>query len=214
MLLSIVQWQRVHRVHSDLDAVTALKLGCSKHSAYMERPTPPSKRKPHFETRKCQGENKNLGHGSREDRSQEWLLANSSSSLTDRPKPVSLETVLRRRSYQNRRFVWDGRQPARTGALEQRNVRSWKTLPSSALNTLTGNTTLCVIVVCKMSQDSRVLRLRSHSSGEWLAVWGKRLWALARGQGQGQGQGQSITVLTGRLASAFREAEGVRNNPC
>jgi hypothetical protein len=35
-----------------------LKLRCNKRSAYTERPTPPSpKRRPHFETRTCLGEN-------------------------------------------------------------------------------------------------------------------------------------------------------------
>jgi hypothetical protein len=60
----------MHRAHSDLDSVRAdilvLKLRCNKRSAYIERPTPPSsKRRPHFETRTCLGENKYLGHGSR-----------------------------------------------------------------------------------------------------------------------------------------------------
>jgi hypothetical protein len=42
MLLSTVQWQRVHRAHSDLDAVTARVYSrCNKRSAYTERPTPP-----------------------------------------------------------------------------------------------------------------------------------------------------------------------------
>jgi hypothetical protein len=42
------------------------KLRYNKRSAYTETPTPPSsKRRPHFETRTCLGENKNLGHGSR-----------------------------------------------------------------------------------------------------------------------------------------------------
>jgi hypothetical protein len=41
----------------------------------MERPTSnSSKRRPHFETRTCLGGNKNLGHGSWGDWSQEWLV--------------------------------------------------------------------------------------------------------------------------------------------
>jgi hypothetical protein len=32
--------------------------------AYIQRPSPSSKRRPHFETRTGLGENKNLGHGS------------------------------------------------------------------------------------------------------------------------------------------------------
>jgi hypothetical protein len=45
--------------------------------------------------------------------------------------------------------VWDGRQPARSWAQEQRNVHCWKTLTSSAVKTVTENTSLCVIVICK-----------------------------------------------------------------
>jgi hypothetical protein len=61
MLLSIVQWQRVNRVHSDLDAVTARIYSCNKLRAYTERLTPfSSKRRPHFERRTCLGKNKNL----------------------------------------------------------------------------------------------------------------------------------------------------------
>jgi hypothetical protein len=52
----------MHRVHTDLDTVTAdilvLKLRCVKRSAYIERPSPhSSKRRPHFEIRACPGEN-------------------------------------------------------------------------------------------------------------------------------------------------------------
>jgi hypothetical protein len=39
-----------------------------KRSAYLERPTSPlSKRRPHFETRTCLAENKNVGHESQGD---------------------------------------------------------------------------------------------------------------------------------------------------
>jgi hypothetical protein len=67
----------MHRVHSDLDAATAriyscMKLLCNKRRAYIESSTPPSKRRPHFETRICPGENKNIVHGSRGELSQEW----------------------------------------------------------------------------------------------------------------------------------------------
>jgi hypothetical protein len=38
-----------------------LKLRCNKRSAYTEKPTPPSsKRRHHFETRTCLGQNNNL----------------------------------------------------------------------------------------------------------------------------------------------------------
>jgi hypothetical protein len=58
-----------------------LKLRCNKRSAYIETPTPPSsKRSPHFETRTCLGENKNFGHGSWGDWSQEWLCWSESES--------------------------------------------------------------------------------------------------------------------------------------
>jgi hypothetical protein len=52
----------------DLDAVTALKLRCNKRSACTETPTPPLAEE---ETRTCLGENKNLGHVSHGDWSQE-----------------------------------------------------------------------------------------------------------------------------------------------
>jgi hypothetical protein len=45
------------------------------------------------------------------------------------------------------RLAWDGRQPARTCAQKQRNVRCWKPLPSN----VTENTGLCVIVICEVS---------------------------------------------------------------
>jgi hypothetical protein len=48
--------------------ILVLKLRCNKRSAYAGRRTASSsKRKPHFETRTCLGENKNLGHVSLED---------------------------------------------------------------------------------------------------------------------------------------------------
>jgi hypothetical protein len=94
-----VKWQRTHKVHSDLDAVTAdilvLKLQCNKRSAYIERPTPlSSKRRPHFETRACLGENKNLGHGSRGD----WKprMAKVSNNFTDRPAGRPIDRVARK----------------------------------------------------------------------------------------------------------------------
>jgi hypothetical protein len=63
----IVQWQRMHKVHSHLCRDSAdifvLKLRCNKRSAYTERrrKTPlSSKRKPNSETRVCLGKNRNL----------------------------------------------------------------------------------------------------------------------------------------------------------
>jgi hypothetical protein len=46
----------------------------------------------------------------------------------------------------SQRLAWDGRQPARTWAPKQRNVRCRKPLPSS----VTENTSLCGIVICKL----------------------------------------------------------------
>jgi hypothetical protein len=42
------------------------------------------------------------------------------------------------------------RQPARTCARENRNVHCWKPLPNSAVKTVTENTSLCVMVICKV----------------------------------------------------------------
>jgi hypothetical protein len=51
----------VRRVHSESADILVLKLRCNKLSAYIEIPAPPSsKRRPHFETRTCLGENKTL----------------------------------------------------------------------------------------------------------------------------------------------------------
>jgi hypothetical protein len=50
----------------------------------------------------------------------------------------------------NRKCVCDGRQPASTWARKQRNVHCWKTLSSRAVKTVTENTSLCVIVICKV----------------------------------------------------------------
>jgi hypothetical protein len=40
--------------------------------------------------------------------------------------------------------------PACNVSAEQRIVHCWKTLPSSAVKTVTENTSLCVIVICKV----------------------------------------------------------------
>jgi hypothetical protein len=37
-----------------------------------------------------------------------------------------------------------------SGTQRKGNVRSWKTLPSRALKPVTENTSLCVIVICKV----------------------------------------------------------------
>jgi hypothetical protein len=62
------------------------------------------------------------------------------------PLRESPETAIRTR----RKLVWDGRQPARTWVRKQRNIHCWKTLPSSAVKTVTENTSLCVIVICQV----------------------------------------------------------------
>jgi hypothetical protein len=52
--------------------------------------------------------------------------------------------------------MWDSLQPSRTWAREQ-NVQGWKIIPSSAVNAVTRDTSLCVIVireVCDESQES------------------------------------------------------------
>jgi hypothetical protein len=41
-------------------------------------------------------------------------------------------------------------QPVRAGAGKERNVHCWKTLTNSAVKTVTENTSLCVIVICKV----------------------------------------------------------------
>jgi hypothetical protein len=58
--------------------------------------------------------------------------------------------------------VWDGRQPARTWVQKQRNVHCWKPLPSSAVKTVTENTSLCVIVVCLVTSCINPNYVYSH----------------------------------------------------
>jgi hypothetical protein len=73
-----------------------LKLRCNKRSAYIETQAPPSsKKRPHFETRICIGENKNLGQGFRGDWSQErscWLRP-ASTWPTDRSVYITLRAL-------------------------------------------------------------------------------------------------------------------------
>jgi hypothetical protein len=77
-----VQWQRMYRVHCDLDVMTArihsmLKLWCNKCSTYTERLTPSFiDKKAQFQIHMYLSENINLGHGSRGNWSQKWLLCN------------------------------------------------------------------------------------------------------------------------------------------
>jgi hypothetical protein len=92
MLLRIVQWQRVHSAHRDLDAVTARIYLCYMYGATNVAPSlkdrllPPSKRKPHFANTYMSRMKRNLGQKSRRDlKPRMTMLARTSSSLTDRP---------------------------------------------------------------------------------------------------------------------------------
>jgi hypothetical protein len=50
--------------------------------------------------------------------------------------------------FEEKKVVRDGREPGRTWTQKQRNFHCWKTLLSRAMETVTENTSLCVI--CKV----------------------------------------------------------------
>jgi hypothetical protein len=59
-------------MHATVEELLETVFSMWKHSAYLEIQTPLStKRRPHFETHACLGENKDLGYGSQGDFSQE-----------------------------------------------------------------------------------------------------------------------------------------------
>jgi hypothetical protein len=98
-----------HRVHGDLDAVIALIYSCWNCGAtnvaptYVERPAPPSsKRRPHFETRTCLGGNKNLGHKTREEWSQERLCCRSQQQFI---RPTVTKDYVECRQVRERRIT-------------------------------------------------------------------------------------------------------------
>jgi hypothetical protein len=89
----------LHRVHSDLDAVTLQKYSCWNYGVtnvaptQKDRPLPLKKRSP-TPKHTCLGENKNLGYGSQWDlKPGMTVLAKTSSNLTDRPKEGEVELV-------------------------------------------------------------------------------------------------------------------------
>jgi hypothetical protein len=94
----------VHKVHRDLDAVTArilllLKLRCNKRSAYTERPTLPlvEEEASFINTYMTRREQKSCSWISRRLKPGMTVLARAGSNLTDRPKSESSWTDTARR---------------------------------------------------------------------------------------------------------------------
>jgi hypothetical protein len=84
----------------------------------------------------------------------QWVCGDNVSLPQPPPPPIMGESW--DGNSKSRRLMWDGRQPARTRAQEQRNAHCWKPLPSSAVKTVTEDATVCVTVTCEVW--SRVVR--------------------------------------------------------